>query len=150
MELKEIHIFSYLIYLSLGNLSLFFSVYTQSPVWVPWSSCCVPRTHCNLATGSVVGYRGIQWSITKKMRPSCKNQTGCQESSSGRLSSSSPCSHFWPKSQAPWKREPFLNICNVSTMLSVLSKQIIRITNGIVSIYNVPQSFPRDAIWSVR
>lgn len=60
MELKEIHIFSYLIYLSLGNLSLFFfCLYSISSLstmikllcpqdtlqschrlcsWLPWSS----------------------------------------------------------------------------------------------------------------
>lgn len=64
--------------------------------------------------------------------------------------SSDPCSSFPQKSQAPWKRGPFLNICNILTMLVVFSKQIIRITNRIVSKYNVPQSFPRDAIWSIR
>lgn len=146
MEWKDIQILFFF-----SMISSIFSHYTWSQVWVTWSSwsvlrllnrkeCLCTGIHSDLAIGTTIVYCAIEWNILKRKWCHWVTPTRSQERSSGRLSCSGPCSSSPLNSQASWKRRPFLNICNIPTLMSVLNKQIIRIANEIVSKYNVPQS----------
>lgn len=135
-------------------ISAIFPLHIWSPVWVTWfnrpvvrhlkhKECLCTRIHSRLATSTRVVYCGIEWSILKRNEAIRKTQPDSLERSSGGLSCSGPCSHSPCQSQAFWKRGTFLNICSILTMLFVPSKQIIWITNGIVSKYNIPQCLQR-------